>query len=183
MKLLKLVTDKEICGMTEAEVSNAIPRKAVRAILIDEAGQMALLYMGKFDLYTIPGGGVEEGENLEDALKREILEETGCKCEIVYELGYISESRALHDFTQISNYYIARLTGEKGLPQMTPEEIEEQTQVQWHTPQNALDIILSENPQTYQQKYIQYRDKIVLEELIRYFDTHIGGAKIERYNL
>lgn len=166
MKLLKFITDKDVCETTG--VSDAIPRVAVRAILIDGAGQIALLHMGKYDLYTIPGGGVEEGEGLEDALKREVLEETGCKCEIIYELGYISESRVLHDFTQISNYYITKIVGEKGSPQMTQEEIDEQTQVQWHTPQKALDIILNEKPQTYQQKYIQYRDKIVIEELINH---------------
>jgi len=171
MKLLKRITDKDICGTIE--ISNTIPRKAVRAILIDDIGQMALLYMGKYDLYTIPGGGVEGDEDLKDALNREILEETGCKCEIIDELGYISESRALDDFTQISNYYIARIVGEKGVPQMTQAEIEEQTQVQWHTPQKALNIILNEKPHVYQEKYIQYRDKLVLEELMSYLDIDI----------
>lgn len=166
MNHLKWITDKDICGTTE--MSNANPRIAVRAILLDETGEMALLYMGKSDFYTIPGGGVEGEETLEYALKREVLEETGCRCEIFYELGYVSENRALHDFTQISYYYIVNVIGEKGLPQMTKTEIEEQTQVQWHTPKEALSIILKENPKTYQQKYIQYRDMLVLEATIDY---------------
>jgi len=169
MNLIKFITDKDICGIEE--ISNTMPRKAVRAILINDTGQIALLYIGKFDLYTIPGGGVEGDENLEEALKREILEETGYKCEITNELGYIRESRAAHDFTQVSFYYMAKIIGERGLPQMSQDEIEQQIQVQWHTPLKALDIIVNEKPQTYQQKYIQCRDKTILEKLINYLRT------------
>lgn len=169
MNLLKYITDKDICG--SIEMSKANPRIAVRAILLDETGKMALLYMGKSDFYTVPGGGVENNESLEDALKREVLEETGCRFEIVYELGYISENRALQDFTQISYYYIVKVIGQKGLPQMTINEIEQQTHVQWHTPKEALSIILNENPKTNQQKYIQYRDTVVLKATIKYLKS------------
>lgn len=53
MKLLKTITDKEICGSTE--MSNEDPRITVRAILLDEAGEMALLFMKKirFLYYSI----------------------------------------------------------------------------------------------------------------------------------
>lgn len=50
----------------------------------------------------------------------------------------------------MSYYYITRVIGKKGSPQMTKIEIEEQTQLQWHSPTEALSIILSNNPDTYQ---------------------------------
>ena len=37
-------------------------------------------------LYVLPGGGVEEGESLEEAFQREVLEETGI--EIAPTIGY-----------------------------------------------------------------------------------------------
>ena len=63
---------------------------------------------------TLPGGGVEVGEDLHTAIKREISEETGCQCEIIGELGQITENRHEHDFTQERSYYMASVIGEKG---------------------------------------------------------------------
>jgi len=123
MELLKMITDEDIGGdLVSTKIMDVTPRIAVRAVLINESRQMALLYLGKFDFYTIPGGGVENGESLEIALKREIHEETGCRCEIVCELGYVCENRVLQGFTQNSYYYIVKVVGEIGSPKMTEAE-------------------------------------------------------------
>jgi len=66
-------------------------------LLFDANGHIALSYMGKYDLHTLPGGGVEQGEDLHAAVKREVWEETGCECEIIGELGQIIENRSEHD--------------------------------------------------------------------------------------
>lgn len=39
-------------------------------------------------LYTLPGGGVEAGEGLHEAIKREVMEETGIAIEPVTLAGY-----------------------------------------------------------------------------------------------
>ena len=68
-------------------------RFGVRA-LIQKDGLFAM-QRGKKGEYKIPGGGMDEGENLIQTLAREVLEETGLviKPETMKELGAILEIR------------------------------------------------------------------------------------------
>jgi 8-oxo-dGTP pyrophosphatase MutT (NUDIX family) len=132
--------------------------------LLDDDGLMALLYVGKLGFYTLPGGGVEPGETLTETLRREMLEETGCACQIVSELGRIEESRVLHDFTQESFYYLARVQGPKGPLSLTREEMDEDTQVHWYAIEEAFDLVSKARPENYQRTYVQRRDMAVLRE-------------------
>ena len=49
----------------------------VRGIIINDEGQVLLLYFNKRNGYSIPGGTVEENESIKDTVLREVLEETG----------------------------------------------------------------------------------------------------------
>lgn len=61
---------------------NGLPlRQAVRALMIDPADRVLLV---KLDFpatgwvgWVLPGGGIDDGESAADALRRELLEETG----------------------------------------------------------------------------------------------------------
>ena len=119
----------------------------VRAVLVDENDYMALMYLPKFefnnynDLYMLPGGSIEPDENLEKALEREMLEETGCHINIIKELTHTVEEHGYDNNTVITHYYLAKVTGEKGQPEMTELENEYKTELQWHSLEKALDIL------------------------------------------
>ena len=169
MKQILTITDKDITGSDK--LSAVKPRLAVNAVLFDADGYIALSYMSQYDLHTLPGGGVEKDEALHTAVKREIWEETGCKCEIIADLGQIIENRSEHDFTQERSYYIARVIGEKGSLHLTNEEIAEGTSVVWFSLEQALKIIIEKQHDSYQRKFIQRRDVAVLTEAMTWLHS------------
>lgn len=73
--------------------NNLKDRKTVRAVIIKN-NQVLMLYSKLFDDYTFPGGGIKNGENMEEALKRELYEELGANTvKIIKEIGYTEEVR------------------------------------------------------------------------------------------
>ena len=163
MKIIAEITDIELFGAEG--FSNAKPRKTARAIL--KNGDMyAIMYAEKFGLYSLPGGGIDEGEDPLTAMKREILEETGCTCGRITELGIIKESRAKADYTQISYYYVAEAEG-FGEAHLEPNEIASGTHAEWHTLDEIVKLINDFKPSTYQQEFLHARDVAAINEYLR----------------
>ncbi len=68
------------------------PRVTVGGLIVNPEGKVFLMKSPKwFGKYIIPGGHIELGESLEDALKRELKEETGLD---VYDPEFIT----FHEF-------------------------------------------------------------------------------------
>ena len=99
--------DKESLDFDNGKI---ISRNAVRAVIIHE-NKILMVHSGKTNEYKFPGGGIEEGETVEEALTREVLEEAGCnvirideKIGIMTEFG-IAEEDKNSVFKMISEYY------------------------------------------------------------------------------
>ncbi len=110
---------------------NYYMRNAVRAVFIDHSGRIALIYAGQRGYYKLPGGGVDDGEVLSEALTRELIEETGSEANIGDELGRVVEWRDFCKMKQTSYAFRASLVGEPGIPQLTESEIEEEFALHW----------------------------------------------------
>lgn len=72
MRLLKSTQNPAINLLT----ARVFYRRAARAIVLS-GEDILLLYTQKYRDYSLPGGGIDEGESLEAGLVRELKEETG----------------------------------------------------------------------------------------------------------
>lgn len=71
------------------------PEPTVGALILNSAGKLFLMRSHKWrDMYVIPGGHIELGERMEEALHREILEETGLE---IYDLQFLSFQEFVYD--------------------------------------------------------------------------------------
>ncbi len=172
MKIISTITDKAVLG-TEG-LSRSEPRYTARAIVKNADGLYAVMYAKKFDLYSLPGGGVEGEESPLNALHREILEETGCTCDKIEELGIIYENRFHADYTQYSYYYVVEASSDVTNLSLTGEEAANGTGVQWHTLEKVFSLISEPTHTTTQRKFLQARDVAAL----RYYLSH-GGKNYE----
>jgi ADP-ribose pyrophosphatase YjhB (NUDIX family) len=78
----------------ETEVTKARElRPGVAAVIQDGSGQILLQRRSDNGLWGLPGGSVEIGEFVRDAIVREVREETGLSVEVVRLIGVYSDPR------------------------------------------------------------------------------------------
>lgn len=156
MHCIAHLTDMDVLGTPG--ISAAKPRLTARAIVFAPDNRCAVMYAARFGIHTLPGGGVEEGESIEEALFREITEETGCTIASYEPLGYVEENRFHADYTQISYYFIVHAADETLHPHLTALEAENGTSAMWCTPDEALNRISTPVFERPQGKFLQARD-------------------------
>ena len=105
-------------------------RRIVRAIVTDDEGWFYFVRVerddafGRATLIESAGGGVEAGEELCEALRRELREELGAEIEIRCKLGLVSDYYNLIHRHNLNHYYLCRVRS-FGARRLTREEREE----------------------------------------------------------
>lgn len=165
MELIKRITDQDILG-TDG-LSDAKPRFTARAILKNKQDCIAVMYASDFRLHSLLGGGIEPNEDILHALKREIMEETGCLCDSITPLVYVEENRAHQDYVTISYYFIVETDSLEFHPALTDDEKKHGTSVAWYSLEDAYHCIADIIHPTTQRKFIQARDKSALDAYIK----------------
>ena len=105
-------------------------REIVRAIVFDEDGYFYFVRVDRDDDFgraiymETAGGGVEDGENLNRAVARELLEELGAEVDVICKIGVVSDYYNLIYRHNINNYYLCKIKtiGERHL---TEDEMNE----------------------------------------------------------
>lgn len=160
MKILKEIRDKG----PEADVMCTEKREAARAVAFDNEGRIPILYVGKHGYHKLPGGGIEPGEDVMQALTREMKEETGCGIEVTGEIGTIVEYRTDWHIKQISHCYLAKITA-KGETAFDAGERSDDFKLVWMTVNEAIEALEKDKPDDYYHDlFFRERDLIFLKE-------------------
>jgi len=142
-------------------------RYAARAVLKDDLGRVALLFAGTRKYYKLPGGGVEQGEDMSLALARELLEEVGAVAAVDGEIGRVEEWRVFDDYGlhQISDAFSAHVIGEVGEPSFTDEELADGFEVFWAKDIDEAIKCVSQtlNHDDFTVRFMSRREKTILE--------------------
>jgi 8-oxo-dGTP diphosphatase len=165
MELLATLHDRDIGSSTPAPASYK-ERNASRAIVYDAERNIALLHATNKNYHKLPGGGVEEGEDIEAALRREVLEEIGCNIINLKELGIIEEYRNEFALHQTSHCFLADVDGLKGSPNLEQDELADGFETVWLDVPTAIANLESEaSLQAYEGKFIRLRDLLFLKKV------------------
>ena len=170
---------KQICELNDIKIlglegrSSKAPRLTARAIVRNEYGRYAVMYSDKFRLHSLPGGGVEPGEDVLTALRREVYEETGCVCDDIRELGIVAENRASLDYTQTNYYFVVMTHDVPGENHLTEAERANRTTVQWHSFDEMVRLISGQEFDRIQGKYLRARDVAALDEFAKWVELYV----------
>ncbi|HHU17609.1 MAG TPA: NUDIX hydrolase, partial [Clostridiales bacterium] len=86
----------------------------VRVIVPDEEGNILMvkqMHEGN-DIWMVPGGGIEDGENSAEAAIREVFEETGLEIRIIRLLWHVEEVSETRG-QRFVNFFLGERTGGK----------------------------------------------------------------------
>ncbi|EKQ57135.1 MULTISPECIES: NUDIX domain-containing protein [unclassified Clostridium] len=154
-------------------IENINFREAVRGIIVKN--NKILMVHSKNQDYKFPGGGIKKDEGREDALRREIQEETGYICNKISEqLGIVTE-KSIDKYTNnkifkmISYYYIAEVSNIKKPQKLDPYEAKLEFKPEWVEIKDAIcnneKIILTGNE--FLPNWI-FRETYVLKKIQNY---------------
>jgi len=135
-------------------LTQTYPEATVGALVVNESGEVLIVRSHKWgDKYTVPGGHIELGERAEDAIRREVKEETGLEAEPV-ELLIVQQAIYPKDFHKHEHYVFMDfvLKAKSSKVQLDGRELQDYV---WVRPEEALKLDLEEYTRNFVLKYLE----------------------------
>jgi 8-oxo-dGTP pyrophosphatase MutT (NUDIX family) len=164
MQLLAEIFEKDVFSNPHKKADCYALRRVANAVLLNEKNQIALCYASKSGFYILPGGKIEDGENFETALKREIMEEVGCDIEIVGEVGSTIAYEDKIKNINISFTFLASVKGSIGLRDLTEGEKKAGFELRWYEIDEAITSLENAKTDDYIGSFLLVREQIILRK-------------------
>jgi 8-oxo-dGTP diphosphatase len=111
-----------------------IPRPGAYAVLFDAEGRVAVVRFK--DRYYLPGGGIKHSETPQEALAREVCEETGKCIAILDKIGeanqYVFAPQENAYWQKFSMFFTAKITIDHRDP------LDDRHELRWFAPEEAV---------------------------------------------
>lgn len=150
---------------------------SVRAIIIDHEGNVCIQTFSNIGFSKLPGGRVEKDEECLEALKREILEETGVSVKFKKfsntETPFFGKTREIRNsqgLDQTTYFAVAKKKKRQTSPSPTKSEIEKGHAIQWLPYSQAIKLLEAYEPDQLNRHFVRKRELIALKaarELIK----------------
>ena len=176
-KIIGYLRDEDF-GNESIEKPDLPTRCAVRVYMQNDKGEFCFVKSMAVGFMIAPGGGVDPGENLHEAVRREVKEETGWTITNIRPVGYFHEfkSRIKHTTT----FVFTANPVKHGKTYLMDNEKEAQMTETWMTLDDALAYQKSRKlieSQSYIGAFLRSREQKILEYFL---DNKIAEDK-ERY--
>lgn len=177
-KVLAVIHDADF-GLENGDEENYDLMLSARAVLVNEWGEVGLIDASGYNYYKLPGGSIEEGESVRQALGREVVEEAGYESEVLDGLGQVIEYRKRFNTKNISYIYLCRATDLVG-DGLTEFEKERGFKLEWFKDIDAaIEAVKQSDPvefegdndSVYAARFYVRRELAALEEAKRVLAT------------
>ena len=174
-KLLATLKDQDIFPDKKIATVNKLQlRKTVKIIALNKNNQVALVTNSIHGFYLLPGGGIEDSEEIEQAAARECEEEIAYGINSQVVIGRIKEFRN-RDGKEYDTYCVsAKIIKPTGEDKRTDNEKKLGLNVEWFDLDKASEIFLAQENKLktgqvefYNTGFNIVRDKIFFEYFIK----------------
>jgi len=134
-------------------MSQKYPEATVGALVVNPKGEVLIVRSSKWaDKHTVPGGHIELGELAEDAIRREVKEETGLEVDVV-KLLLVQQAVYPKFYCKHEHFvfmdYLCRT--KDSTVRLDGRELQEYT---WVDPRDALQLDLEEYTRNFVVAYL-----------------------------
>jgi nucleoside triphosphatase len=138
-------------------LTQRFPEATVGALVVRSNGDVLIVRSNKWNnKYTVPGGHIEIGERAEDAIKREVKEETGLDVEVekllVVQQAIYPRFYHKHEHFLFMDYVCRSQNSDVNLD---GRELQSYT---WISPKEALKLDIEEYTRNFVLAYILYQE-------------------------